>query len=378
MKRKGLFRSAVAMILAITMVCTGLPIMPESTTKVYADEEEGTNTATETAVDLATKYYGYIDNDYQYIGKYKSGVDTIVLSSYESQRGDIVLEWPGVTDAAYYDIFRNGKWITSIPADTQMSYDDGAVEGSTTYNYVVFARNNDEEIVGTSNVKSATTKEAMVVSSSISLDSDKTVFSLDINGNGYLNLNGHKLTVCRDITISDSQTLYTSTGKLYCYGNVYVGNEDRYGYINLSDANAYLYVAGNLECRKGSLYFGDGTVEICGDLTVDENANFSCLVPNTVIFSGFGAQYVSLPKSSSFAEIELRNYSVDGVTFAEPYYYSSIKTNGATLKIAGENVDYINLTEDKTIEGDYELNGEVIYLNGHQLNVTGSLIQNGG
>lgn len=48
---------------------------------------------------------------------------------------------------------------TSMPADTQMSYDDGAIEGSMTYNYVVFARNNDEEIVGTSNVKIATTKE---------------------------------------------------------------------------------------------------------------------------------------------------------------------------------------------------------------------------
>lgn len=378
MKRKGLFRSVIAMVLAITMVCTELPVMSDAITKVYADEEEGTNTATETAVDLATKYYGYIDNDYPYLGKYKSGVDTIVLSSYESQRGDIVLEWPGVTDAAYYDIFRSGKWITSIPADTQMSYDDGAVEGSTTYNYVVFARNNDEEIVGTSNVITAKTKDAMVVSSSLSLDSDKTVFSLDINGDGYLYLNGHKLTVCRDITISDSQTLYTSTGKLYCYGNVYVGNEDKSGYINLSDANAYLYVAGNLECRKGSLYFGDGTVEICGDLTVDENANFSCSVPNTVIFSGFGAQYVSLPKSSSFAEIELKNYSADGVNFAESYYYSSIKTNGTVLKIAGEDTEYLKLTEDTTIAGDYELNGGMIFLNGHSLTVTGDFIQNGG
>ena len=166
--------------MAIALVCTELPVMPDAITKVYADEEEGTNTATETAVDLATKYYGYIENDYPYLGKYKSGVDTIVLSSYESQRGDIVLEWPGVTDAACYDIFRNGKRITSIPADTQMSYDDGAVEGSMTYNYVVFARNNDDEIVGTSNVISAATREAMAVSSSISLDSDKTVFSLEI------------------------------------------------------------------------------------------------------------------------------------------------------------------------------------------------------
>ena len=95
MKRKGLFRSVIAMVLAITMVCTELPVMPDAITKVYADEEEGTNTASETAVDLATKYYGYIENDYPYLGKYKSGVDTIVLSSYESQRGDIVLEWPG-------------------------------------------------------------------------------------------------------------------------------------------------------------------------------------------------------------------------------------------------------------------------------------------
>lgn len=376
MKRKGLFRSVVAMILAITMVCTGLPIMPESTTKVYADEENDTNTAPETAVDLAVKYYGYISSDYSYINNYKSGVDTIVLSSYESQRGDIVLEWPGVTDAAYYDIFRNGKWITSIPADTPMSYDDGAVEGSTTYNYVVFARNNAEEIVGTSNVITAKTKDAMVVSSSLYLDSDKTVFSLEIN-DGYLNLNGHTLTVCRDITLNEhSLTIYN--GKLYCYGNVYVGNENEYGSINLSNSNGYLYVAGDIECRRGSLNFSDGTVEICGDLSVADNAYFSCSIPNTVIFSGFGAQYVSIPKTGSFAEIELNNYSAEGVTFAEHYYYSSIKTNGTVLKIEGEDTEYTKLTEDKTITGDYVLNGGMLYLNGHSLTVTGDFIQNGG
>ena len=376
MKRKGLFRSVVAMVMVVVLVCSELPVMPQSITKVFADEEESTNTAPETGVDLAAKYGQYINADYQYIGNYKSGEDEIVLTSYESQRGDIVLEWPGVTDAAYYDVFRSGNWITSIPAEAQMSYDDGAVEGSTTYKYVVLARNNDEEIVGTSNVNTATTKDAMVVSSSISLDSDKTVFSLDITG-GSLNLNGHTLTVCRDIT-TNGYSLIINNGKAYCYGNVYVGNENAYGNIELSDSNGYLYIAGNLECKRGSLYFNDGTVEIGGNLTVEDNSYVSCSVPNTIIFSGFDAQYVSLPKSSSFAEIELRNYSSDGVTFAEPYTYSSIKTNGTTLKIAGEDARYLNLTEDTTITGDYELNGGMVLLNGYQLTVMGDFIQNGG
>ena len=369
MKRKGLFQSVVAVVLAIVMVCSGLPIMPE-TTKVFADTVPGSE------VDLAAKYGTLISSDYSYINNYKSGVDTIVLSSYESQRGDIVLEWPGVSEAGFYDIFRDGNWITSIPADTSMSYDDGAVEGSKTYNYVVFARNNAEEIVGTSNVITAKTKDAMVVSSSLYLDSDKTVFSLDIANGGYLELNGHTLTVCRDITAYNS--ISVENGKLYCYGNVYVGNENEYGSIGLSDSNGYLYVAGDLECRNGNLSFSDGTVEIGGDLTVDEKAYIYCYVPNTVIFSGFDAQYVSLPKSSSFAEIELRNYSVDGVTFEAPYYYSSIKTNGTSLKIAGEDTGYLNLTEDTTIDGNYELNGGMVFLNGHSLTIKGDFIQNGG
>ena len=352
MKRKGLFRSVVAMVMVVVLVCSELPVMPQSITKVFAEEEESINTAPETGVDLAAKYGQYITADYQYIGNYKSGEDEIVLTSYESQRGDIVLEWPGVTDAAYYDIFRNGKLITSVAYDNQMSYDDGAVEGSMTYNYVVFARNNVDEIVGTSNVYTAATKEAMVVSSSVSLDSDKTVFSLDIISGGSLNLNGHTLTVCRDITVSDNRELNISTGKVYSYGNIIVGNEEKYGYINLTDANAYLYVAGNLECRKGSLYFENGTVEIGGNLTVDENAYISCSVPNTIIFSGFDAQYVSIPISNSFAEIELRNYSTDGVIFNEAYSYSSIKTNNSTFKIAEQSVDNLILTADMIIEGD--------------------------
>ena len=410
MKRRGLFRSVIALLVAAAMVFTELPVMPQSLTSVFAGVEDGENTVLETTdglpaadegtvaedleavspfkallasapsggdADLATKYAQYVSSDYPYIDNYKSGFEEIVLTSYESQRGDMILEWPGTEDAAYYDIFRNKTWITSIAADAQMSYDDGAVEGSQTYNYVVFARNNSDEIIGTSKAISCRTKEALVISSYTNLDSDMSVFSVDITG-GNLYLNGHTLTVCRDITVTNGYNLNMNAGKVKCYGNVLIGSENYYGYLNMSDSNESLYVAGNLECRKGSLDFKNGTVEIGGDLTVVENASLYCSVPNTVIFSGFDLQNVSMPEWCSFAEVELKNYSLGGVNFEKAYSYTSIKTNNTVLKIAGESTQFINLTEDTVIEGNYELEGGLIVLNGHSFTVTGDFIQNSG
>lgn len=410
MKRRGLFRSVIALLVAAAMVFTELPVMPQSLTSVFAGVEDGENTVLETTdglpaadegtvaedleavspvkallasapsggdADLATKYAQYVSSDYPYIDNYKSGFEEIVLTSYESQRGDMILEWPGTEDAAYYDIFRNKTWITSIAADAQMSYDDGAVEGSQTYNYVVFARNNSDEIIGTSKAISCRTKEALVISSYTNLDSDMSVFSVDITG-GNLSLNGHTLTVCRDITVTNGYNLNMNAGKVKCYGNVCVGTEEKSAYLEMDGSNSSLYIAGNLECLFGYCTFDNGTVEIVGDINV-EKGHVRCTLPNKIVFSGFESQNVTLTYDSCFAEIELRNYSLEGVNFTELYRYLDIKTNNLALKIAGEPaVLGITLTADKVIDGDYEFNAGTLDLNGHTLTVTGDLIQAGG
>ena len=215
--------------------------------------------------------------------------------------------------------------------------------------------------------------EDMTITENISLDKDIEVNNLTIQG-GTVNLNGHVLKVHKNIVQSYGTITY-NTGSLYCYGDYTIKNSAR---VNMTTANDYLYVEGNLTWENNSYSYNtvtNGVIELKGDFIQEKYDTLNFKGYNRIIFSGEKEQNLCVNnKSYSLNIVELNNTSETGVVSKYPVFIRNLIKNESRFTIAGKDKEFGHvLEEDEVIEGDYELIGGVLDLAGHSLTINGDL-----
>ena len=152
------------------------------------------------------------------------------------------------------------------------------------------------------------------------------------------------------------------------------------GYISLY-SNSKLFVGGNLKSSsRSSSSFSSGTLEIRGDMIFsNEQSGFRASNGNTTIFSGDCLQTVRIAEpQSKFDKVIINNHSDKGVIFETPSVFSELIDNGCKISYAHGAVNGWTLNGDETVDGDINLVGGVLDLNGYKLTVNGCLVQSGG
>ena len=214
--------------------------------------------------------------------------------------------------------------------------------------------------------------EDKTVNESWTLTEDTTVGNLTICSYASVKLNGHMLTVMGDCDMPNGY-LYMQGGELRCMGDMTMS---AHSYLYTENVNDYLYIEGNFTWWGGKP-LSVGTMEVKGDFT--STAAFQASGTHKIIFSGTGKQCVTLSDGGFFNEVELRNYSSEGVEIEYSFRYNTLKQNGCVLtyaEIDGERGHV--LEEDETYDGLYYLITDTLDLNGHTMTINGDLVQGGG
>ncbi len=158
---------------------------------------------------------------------------------------------------------------------------------------------------------------------------------------------------------SDNQCMYT-------YGLVMTHAED------------YVCVEGNfVTAHYQRMQMTAGTLELKGNVTANKALTFSGT--HKTILSGDKQQTVNLCSGSTFATLELQNYSAEGVYSSNVIPKAKLIPNGCRLRYGNmEGVFGWTLTDDYVAEGDFILMDGILDLNGHTLTVKGDLLQPSG
>ncbi|MHC1685189.1 MAG: PKD domain-containing protein [Clostridiaceae bacterium] len=233
-----------------------------------------------------------------------------------------------------------------------------------------------------------------------------------------LDLNGHKLTVNGNL-VQSGGILHINGGQLVVTGDYRIQSATKgsnesitYGNSNgslkmLNDSD-YVKIDGNFITQSSYSHNGllkAGIFEVGGDFTQKYGNiadNFKSTENHKVILNGSNLQTISFdyPSSgqSAFNILEINNSSDEGIKAATKIVVTkelknneSKITGGSNISLAGNgqitdgkwqydlgSFENWTLQQDIIIDGNLNLNGGTINLNGHQLTIKGDLNQNGG
>lgn len=215
---------------------------------------------------------------------------------------------------------------------------------------------------------------------------------LTINGNvitdGNLSLNGNQLEV-DDLTVYNS-TVSLNGGELICRGDLDLLN-DRNGncWLEMTHEDDHVVVEGNFTSyNSNSNTMTNGILEIKGDFyqkyknsSYANEANFTASGNHKTIFNGNSLQTITFESDKSyFNDIEIKNYSTEGVYCTNVLKASHVITNGCvfTYTISGNEMFGQKLEDNIRVSSNLILIGDELDLNGHTLTVNGDFIHSSG
>lgn len=288
-----------------------------------------------------------------------------------------------------YDIYLDSVLVEEDVAET--TYTLTNLEAANTYDISVKAVNNDGEVTETSDDVSVITD--LVITKDTALWEETSVGDLYINS-GTFNLNEQTLHVNGSVIVSNG-TFKINGGTVDISGDLRIQRKNTdssgrvsysggYGYLNMTNENDYVKVGGDFVTysyysHRG--YLTEGTLEIKGDFTqVSENdSNFYASGNHRTIFSGDKLQTIAGSSTGlHFATLELQNFSEAGVHFNQALNADSFVRNGCNVSFENSGVLGWKLEADEEFNGDLNLIGDTLDLNGHKLTVSGDLTQSGG
>ncbi len=229
--------------------------------------------------------------------------------------------------------------------------------------------------------ESAISYEDKTISSQITLTEDLEVGNLTVNGE--LHLNGHRILVHGDITLNS--TLYMEEGYLQVEGSLVV---NYYGVTSMTSLNDYIEVAGDYVYNSSYHYnrvISSGTMAIGGNIYGSNGTDYcstSFIFDKAckVIMNGDSAQTIDVRTDSGLQirNLIIENTSEEGVISNYILNCDNITDKERKLYYKAEGEFGETLTEDKTVEGNYCLLGEILDLAGHNLTVQGDFLHAGG
>ena len=342
----------------------------------FAQTEEG---AEETTVIIDENVDVIEETDYPRLASMPVEIVNLKLEVVINECGNAVLEWNKLEEEGVsYSIYRNGSLIDSVSSEEEgelISYIDSKITGGTEFTYKVTGTVS-EVLYGISDECTVKTPDVLEINSDYTLTSDMTVFEIK-HHKGYIYLNGYELKVCKNY-IADGYyaVLYLNGGSFKCYGDLIMNHYN--AYINMNNAQDYLYVKGNAYFNKSkNAYLGNGIFEIEGNIFAQNlySENY-----NKVILSGSEKQLIDVSFNSYFRYLINNNISEEGVYFARPtqiFEYEYYDANRVFIcdEEAGKG---FTLFEDTFIDGDYSIGYGVLDLNGYTLTINGDFIHEGG
>ena len=312
---------------------------------------------------------------------YTSDTHTVILNGSEKQTVSI------------YNNSKNSCRINNFKITN--TSDEGVIFPRTVY-VAGNLYNTESKVVNSSNLVLAGALADNAWDYDIWLNENRTLTAdTKICGNLYLNggtldLNGHTLTVNKDLYLSanDSSTyLKINKGKLYVNGNFNMQRTNGYycsGYLTMVYPEDYICVNGNFTVNVWYSYnrLTDGVIEVKGDFTHKRSSNGYTFNPSgnhKVILSGDALQTVTFAETESgFNILEIKNTSEEGVVFAATVTIGELIDNGCNVSFANGERSGWTLEKDEVITGDVNLARGTLDLNGYKLTITGNLIHSGG
>ena len=288
-----------------------------------------------------------------------------------------------------YDIYLDSVLVQGDLTETTYTLTD--LEAANMYDISVKAVNQNGEVTETSDDISVITD--LVITKDTALWEETTVGNLYING-GTLNLNEQTLHVNGDVILSDG-TFMINGGTVDIGGDLRIqrrvidssGNvsySGGYGYLNMTNENDYVMVGGDFitsSYYSHSGYLTEGTLEVKGNFTQvsGNDLDFYASGNHRTILSGDELQtIVGSSTGLHFATLELQNFSNDGVHFNQALNANTFVRNGCNVSFENSGVLGWKLETDEEYNGDLNLIGDTLDLNGHKLTVNGDLTQSGG
>lgn len=286
-----------------------------------------------------------------------------------------LLEWSLSEDlqTVSYKVIKNGN---EVGFTNERYYEDEYyTEGVGNYTYQILAYDKDYNQVAQSNEFVYELKD-LIVSSDITLTKDMVVDDLVVRYS-YLDLNGYTLEVKGNVSVEGCGSFYLNNGYLWCHGSMMLAGSSTF---NMEKENDYVLVEGDFVFWE---YWGSnlkaGTLEIKGNFTQKESANFASRGTHKTILSGTAKQVVTFEdKWSSFNILELKNNSEEGIYSAHVIPANDLIRNNTkiTYDVAGD-YGWV-LSKNQIIEGDLYLVDGTLDLNGYTLTIKGNLVQAGG
>ncbi len=194
------------------------------------------------------------------------------------------------------------------------------------------------------------------------------LYSMTLTGN--LNLSGD---------ICDSSLCSTSSKSINFVSGTINIDGDVSGVGLSAGANTYISVFGY--ANVSSIGFSGGTIELKGDLNVTNTIynNKNNGVTGKLILSGSELQTITGANKGTFGIVELQNYSEEGIKTDSVLLSDEIISNGCRIKYGDLEGEFgWILEEDLNYNGNFNLFGDELNLNGHTLTVSGDFLQASG
>ena len=330
--------------------------------------------------------------------------------------GKITLSWNPVKGATYYNIYwQKESGEEQVIKSTSAFYIHTGLNNGKTYTYRVTAFNVTEGVESPLSEKYSATPSVV-----FSCDTDKVVAgehfdlieyessetglagdiynhvlmkggSLDLASGQTLTIHGHFIQSGGTVQINEGQLVVKGSYCIqtpqengsysYSSGNIIMQNETDYVLVNGD------FVMDNYESNYYKNILTAGTLEIKGNFTQKSTygssaseRNFFASGTHKVKLSGNLVQTVSFEDSSYYSRLnslEITNSSNQATVFTSPITVGALLTHGNALGQMTLSANSLILQENQVIEGDLKLNGQ-LDLNGKTLTVNGSLLQTDG
>lgn len=215
-------------------------------------------------------------------------------------------------------------------------------------------------------VSEGTMLEDFEVAGDLEVLSGLTVKSvLNVHGNvivkgGCLTLEAGNLTIGKDLNMVPD-----------------AGGQWEYALKMTDEKDVINTVGGYTDRSQRKTLWGSGTLRIKGDIEISQKCALVQMEGHKWIMDGSRRQTIDIgARECTLLYLELLNTSSEGVNMAKPVRITSLVSNGCHISYGGREGSYgWILNGDQTTNGDLNLSGGVLDLNGHTLTVTGDLNQ---